>query len=134
MIWLIAALIFVAGCIGGLLNSAVTGEFKLPYRDREARVYRPGWVGTVLIGGVAAAASWGIYGPVAQVVMIGPGPALEPALRVAEFFGAVVLGFGGGRWFTAELDRVVLAKERDALEETKHRLVRELAKMEGGSE
>lgn len=131
MIWIIAGLVFIAGCIGGFVNSAVAGEFKLPYRDNEARVYRPGWIGTVVIGGVAAAASWGIYGPVAQVAMLGTSAASEPVLRVAEFFGAVVLGFGGGRWFTAELDRVILARERDALEETKHRLVEKLAKMEG---
>lgn len=132
MLWLIALLVFAAGCIGGLVNSAVTGEFKLPYRDNDARVFRPGWIGTLLIGGVAAAASWGVYGPLASLNLVGSTMlAAPPSLRLAEFFGAVLIGFGGGRWFTAELDRIILSRERDALEQTKQSLVETLKKFTG---
>jgi hypothetical protein len=130
MIWLIAGLIFAAGCIGGFVNSVVAGELKLPYHDEDARIYRPGWIGTVIVGGVASAASWGLYGPVAELTLIGPVTSVaEPTLRVAEFFGAILIGFGGGRWLTAELDRLIASRERDGLEQTKNILVDALKKV-----
>jgi hypothetical protein len=132
MLWMIVLLVFAAGCLGGLVNSAVTGEFKLPYRDNDARVFRPGWIGTLLIGGVASAASWGVYGPLASLVLVGTAAVgTPPTLRLAEFFGAVVIGFGGGRWFTSELDRVILSRERDALEQANQSLIRTLANEKG---
>ena len=70
------------------MNALVTGELKLPKMDREAGVYRPGWLGTVLVGGAAAAASWGLYGPLAERALVGAVMGDAPVLRVAEFFGA----------------------------------------------
>lgn len=124
MIWWIALLIFVAGCVGGFVNSLVTGELKLPTRDAEAKVYRPGWLGTVVVGGAAAAASWGLYGPLAELALLGvdTGNGATPVLRLSEFFGALIVGFGGGRWLTAELDRVLLSREKEALTKTRDNL------------
>lgn len=124
MIWFIALSIFSAGCVGGFVNALVSGELKLPRTDEEAHVYRPGWIGTVIVGGVAAAASWGLYGPLAEITLLGTAAdtGAAPVLRVSEFFGALILGFGGGRWLTAELDRVLLAREKEALTNTRDNL------------
>lgn len=122
MIWLIGILVFGAGCVGGLVNALVSGELKLPTMDKEARVFRPGWLGTVLVGGTAAAASWGLYGSLAERTLVGAAIGDPPVLRVAEFFGALIVGFGGGRWLTAELDRVLLAHEKEALTRTRDSL------------
>lgn len=125
MLWLLALVIFAAGCLGGLASSAVIGEFRLPYHDRQARVFRPGWIGTMIAGGMAAGASWGVYGPLASQALIGgEGSGVILALTLSEFFGAVLIGVGGGRWLTVELERLLMARQREALEETKKRLVR----------
>jgi hypothetical protein len=128
MIWGVAAIVFAAGCFGGLVNSVVTGEMKLPYLDKRAKIYYPGWAGTVLVGGVAATSSWGLYGPLAQFAVIGQGSAPLPSLKVAEVFGALIIGFGGGRWLTAEVGRLTASRERDALEKTKKDLLQALRK------
>jgi hypothetical protein len=128
MLWRIGFLILGAGFLGGLVNAVVSGELKMPYHDSEARVFHPGWLGTVLVGGVAATSSWGLYGPLAEFVIVGPGPAVLPSLRLAELFGAVVIGFSGGRWLTAEVDRLTASRERDALRRTTQHLVESLRK------
>jgi len=119
--WLIVLAIFAAGVVGGLTNAAIAGELRLPHRDPEARVYKPGWIGNVLIGGVAALVFWGLYGPMGQAVLIGTsstaGP--EPTLRVAELFAALLTGIGGGRLLTAEVEKRFFDKEKKALTETK---------------
>jgi hypothetical protein len=127
--WLIILWILLAGCIGGLTNTAISGEFRLPHLDPEAKVYRPGWVGNVFIGGVAALVFWGLYGPMAAAVLVGPADPKAPvaALRVSELFAALITGIGGGRLLMAEVDRRVLEKEKKALSETKEKLGKTVA-------
>ena len=122
MIWIVVGLVFTAGCIGGLINSLVAGELRLPYLDSDAKVYRPGWVGNVLVGGVAALVLWGLYGPMAHHDLIAAHANETIALTVAELFGALVTGVGGGRLLSAEISRRALQVERDALDETKRTL------------
>ena len=136
MIWLVALTIFLAGCAGGIVNAILTGELKLPHMDEEARVFRPGWIGNALAGGMAGAVSWGLYGPLTSYSLIGPNAesAVQPSLAVAEAFGAVLVGFGGGRWLAAEVDRLLVVRERDALAATKTKLVDVLEKLTPGEE
>jgi hypothetical protein len=130
VLWKIAGLIFVAGCLGGLVNCIVKGEFKLPFRDEDAQVFRLGGLGTMVIGGAAAVASWGLYGSLSNFLLIGNNTT-PPVLHLAEFSSSLIIGFGGGRWFTAEDDRRVVSKERDALMQTKQSLVETLQKVTG---
>jgi hypothetical protein len=122
--WSIIILLFIAGCVGGLTNAAIAGELKLPHKDSEARVYRPGWIGNILVGGVAALVFWGLYGPMAAAVVIGPQDAstLEPILRVSELFAALLTGVGGGRLLTAAVDKQMSQKEIATLTRTRDKL------------
>jgi hypothetical protein len=129
-VWLIVAAVFGAGCLGGLTNAAIAGELKLPHKDPEARVYRPGWVGNVLVGGVASLVFWGLYGPMAQAVLIEPADArIVPILRVAELFAALLTGIGGGRLLTSEVDKRLLEKEKGALTDAKDALAEAVASL-----
>lgn len=121
MIWLIAGFIFMAGCAGGFVNALVSGELKLPAKDQEAGVFRPGWIGIVLVGGAAATVSWRLYGPLAEMALLGgtANSTALPILRVSEFFGGLIVGFGGGRWLTSEVDRSILAREKESLTTTR---------------
>jgi hypothetical protein len=124
MIWQILTLVFAAGIVGGLVNSLMAGEFQLPRRDRQANVYKPGWMGSCLIGGLAAVAFWGLYGPLTGYLLIGTSDAAvaPPTLNVGELFGSLVTGIGGGKLLLGQVDRRVLKSERDALIATKSTL------------
>jgi hypothetical protein len=121
-IWTICAVVFGAGCFGGLVNALIAGELYLPRIDRRARVWRPGWIGNVIVGGTAAFVFWGLYGPLASVQIIGDGAAPQVVLHVSELLGSVVSGIGGGRLLSAEVDRRLLRSENQALTRTKANL------------
>jgi hypothetical protein len=87
------------GAVGGLVNCAVAGEFALPHVDRDAKVWRPGWIGNVVAGAIAAPVIWGIYGPLAGRSITAPEP-IE--LTLIQAFTSIVIGFGGGRILTLE--------------------------------
>src|SRR2546430_9557680 len=65
-IWQIILLIAGCGAVGGIVNCAISGEFNYPRFDAAAKVWRPGLIGDVLVGAVASAVVWGIYGPLAS--------------------------------------------------------------------
>lgn len=129
--WAIILTIFAAGCFGGLTNAAIAGEFHLPHKDAEARIFRPGWIGNVLVGGVAALVFWGLYGPMAAAVVIGTEApqAIHAVLRVSELFGALLTGVGGGRLLTAAVEKKISEREKSALNETKDSLAETVKKL-----
>jgi hypothetical protein len=131
MIWRIVALVFAAGMVGGFVNSLIAGELQLPRRDRRANVYRPGWIGGCLVGGVAAVTFWGLYGPLTGYVLVGGADAtMVPAtLKVGELFGSLVTGIGGGKLLLGAVDRKGLENQRDALVATKIQLTEALQKL-----
>ena len=122
--WQIILAVFLAGCLGGLTNAVIVGELGLPHTDPEARVFRPGWVGNVLVGGVAGLVFWGVNGPMAAFVIVGaPGSEVAPAaLHISELFGALLTGIGGGKLLTAAADKRLDEKEKAALVQAKDSL------------
>src|SRR2546430_16426030 len=62
-IWQIILLIAGCGAVGGIVNCAISGEFNYPRFDAAAKVWRPGWIGNVLVGAVESVVEWGIFGP-----------------------------------------------------------------------
>ncbi len=74
-------------------------------------ILRVGFLGNVLTGAVAAAVSWGLYGPVKDAIIIGTRPPDQgdlSALSVSTLFTAVLIGIGGARWLTNEVDKKLL--------------------------
>lgn len=91
--------IALLGAIGGVINCAVTNEFVLPRLDLENNRWRPGWVGNVLIGALAAVIIAGMYGPISQYDLVKKEG--EPtSLKVSELMGAVIIGMAGGNILT----------------------------------
>lgn len=121
-IWTICAVIFGGGCFGGLVNALIAGELHLPRLDRRARVWRPGWIGNVIVGGAGALVFWGLYGPMAGALVIGDGASPRIVLHLAEILGSILSGIGGGRLLSSEVDRRLLRSENDALAEIKNNL------------
>lgn len=98
-IWQLVLLIAVVGAVGGVANCAITGEFVLPQFDREAKAWRPGWVGNVVVGAVAAVVVWGVNGPLAGYdILAGSDEKLH--LTLAQLLSSIGVGLGGGNILT----------------------------------
>lgn len=122
---LVGVCIFLAGCVGGLLNAFFPHQILVLPRIRTIRGRRtlePGWVGNVAVGGIAALAIWGLYGPHAGVDLLAPAEALAP-LRLGQLFAALLTGAAGGRVLTTQAARLSLQLSNDALGEALTRAV-----------
>lgn len=105
--------VLLAGAAGGLVNAYFTDNgFVWPRVETIGTftITRPGFLGSMLVGSFAATVSWGLYGPFAGVAIIGiSGPALEsPVLTLSSLVGAVLVGIGGGRSLTDQVDKSLL--------------------------
>src|SRR5438045_3646719 len=121
MLWLAILYVFLAGLVGGVANALMSDNgFVLPmYEGKDgARILRPGYLGNMVIGGIAAVVSWGLYGPASSFSLLAQGapaavandgtntgktPAAAPAqppppLTVASLVGGVLVGVAGARW------------------------------------
>jgi hypothetical protein len=106
------AWIVVAGAVGGVMNAVFVDKgFLMPRRETAdgVTILRPGWIGNVCVGAVAALVSWGLYGPFASRDVLGAGqPDAEVTLMLSSLVGAVLVGIGGARWLTNEVDKSAL--------------------------
>ena len=112
-IWILLLIIVGAGAIGGVVNALMTENgFVLPKEEKvdSGIIVRPGFLGNVIIGGVAAGVSWGLYGPLANKIVFPPSPVTpgDTGIALATLVGAVLVGVGGARWLTNEVDKKLL--------------------------
>jgi len=115
LVWIIV-LIAGAGALGGITNAVSTdNSFALPrpIKDGDTTVaWQVGVIGNALTAAVAAVVSWGLYGPAGAFLVIGTPPAGTPVvpatLTVATLMTALLIGYGGARWLTNEVDKRIL--------------------------
>jgi hypothetical protein len=113
--WWMSVIVALAGCIGGAVNASMTDNgFPLPRKEQAPNgttILRPGYLGNVLVGGVAALISWGLYGPLGAFVVFGTEEATKAnssdriGLSLASLMGALLVGVGGARWLSNEVDK-----------------------------
>jgi hypothetical protein len=117
--WLMLMCVFLAGGVGGVINALMTDNgFILPKSedvDGKTTVLRPGYLGNILIGAIGAVVSWGLYGPLSSILIVGgeadvvqSAGALKLGLSLASLVGAVMVGVAGARWLTNEADKNLL--------------------------
>ncbi|MHB9004753.1 MAG: hypothetical protein ACYC6C_11945 [Coriobacteriia bacterium] len=115
--WMLLFYVAIAGAVGGVVNSLLTDNgFRLPKSEPAGNttIYRPGWIGNVVVGLVAAVISWGLYGPLAAYYIATTGglkvaATAEPVgLTLSTLVGAVLIGIGGARWLSSAVDEKVL--------------------------
>jgi hypothetical protein len=105
--WLCAALIVLAGAVGGVVNALLTSNgFILPRREKA--ILLPGFLSNVLIGAFAAFASWAFYGSGAGIDLAIQGGQTVTSLRFSALAGAFLVGVGGARWLSNEVDKQLL--------------------------
>ena len=112
--WKILLVVSGAGAAGGLLNALMSNSgIVLPHLMAVAgsNVLVPGFFGNVLVGGVAAVISFGLYGPFSNMAVLRTGQSNPDAtprsaqLTLAALAGAALVGYSGSRWITAEADK-----------------------------
>jgi hypothetical protein len=109
-----------AGALGGLATCAIEKEFGLPHFDKKTKTWRPGWLGNVLVGAIAAIAVWGMYGPLSTYdLAIGTGPRVT--LTVSQLVTSILVGLSGGQILTLmaqkAADKIAKAELADTLRE-----------------
>jgi hypothetical protein len=116
-LWILLLIIFLAGAIGGVVNALMTDNaFVLPKAEmtkENLQIYRPGIIGNIVISGVSACVSWGLYGPFGTAFIAGgqtalPSTTARPGVTLAAFVGAILVGIAGARWITNEVDKNLL--------------------------
>lgn len=116
--WMIL-LVLVAGAVGGAANALMTDNgFIFPKTEETAsgaQVVRPGFIGNLFTGAIAAVISWGLYGPLSAYLIAGTADALKGndapekiGLSLASLVGALLVGVGGARWLSNEVDKNLL--------------------------
>jgi predicted MFS family arabinose efflux permease len=123
----------IAGAIGGAVNALLSDNgFLLPKSETTSAgetILRPGFLGNVLTGAVAAVISWGLYGPLSAYVVLGTAQALSSnsppdavGLSLSALVGAVLVGVGGARWLSGQVDKNLLrAAVAEAASKDSHR-------------
>lgn len=96
--WQAILVLAVFGAIGGLTNAFNGDGLHLP--EAVDGVWVPGFVGTVFVGAIAAAAAWAAARSDAVTA--------DVVLQLKDFAYAIVVGFSGGKWLSAETDKRLL--------------------------
>jgi hypothetical protein len=111
--WWITGVIIIVGALGGLINAFMSDSgFILPGRYDEGgnKIWKPGALGNMLLGAAAAFISWGLYGPFASFILMPPAPQTQANLTLSTLVGSFLVGIGGSRVITSEVEKNVLSK------------------------
>jgi hypothetical protein len=111
-IWYIFGIVGVMGAIGGIANCAITGEFVSP--KFEAGIWRPGWLGNVVVGIVAAVVILGLNSPLSPIDIFTINPA-DLHLSVSQLLSSIVIGLGGGNILTQMAQKQAERAAKDTL-------------------
>jgi hypothetical protein len=97
----------VCGALGGFANVFI-GDSGLHLPTIDQGIFRPGYIGVVFVGLIAAVGAW----LATQGSALTGGLTLSPpvTLRLSELSTAIVVGFGGARWFKSETETTIFRK------------------------
>ncbi|MGF7180785.1 hypothetical protein [Tunturiibacter psychrotolerans] len=100
-------IIAVCGAVGGFVNVFI-GDSGLHLPTIEQGIFRPGYMGVVIVGLVAAVGAWLATQTSSLTGNMTPSPPV--ALRLSELSTAIIVGFGGARWFKSEAETTIFRK------------------------
>ena len=113
-----------AGMLGGFVNAFLSSDgFIMPKMQTltdGSRIFRPGFLGNILVGSVAAVALGCLSGPLGAAHV---GTSIDsPSL--ANIAAALLTGIGGARLLTQEVDRKFQDATKKGLGQAMHDLVK----------
>lgn len=92
----VIGLVAAAGAVGGLGHGLVAGEFAFPRIDSRRRVWKPGVIGDVLVGTLAAVVVWTVYGA-AATFDLNKSISLDLPLPIAQLGISIIVGISGAK-------------------------------------
>jgi hypothetical protein len=106
-------IVMLSGAVGGIVNALVSDNgFVRPSEETtgEVTIIRPGFAGNILLGAMAAFISWGLYGAFSNAIIWGASGigTEEITVSISSIAGAILVGIGGARWLTNEVDKKLL--------------------------
>ena len=102
--WICMVIIFSAGGLGGIVNALMNGEgLLLPHW--KSGIWCPGFIGNAFIGSISALISWGLNSSGSSLELL---VSENVRLTVGTFTGAILVGVGGTRWLSNEIDKKLL--------------------------
>jgi len=111
----IIAIILFSGAIGGIVNAIISDNGFIKPREENLEnvsIVRPGFIGNILVGAISAFISWGLYGAYSGVVIYstpnGANFSTDMGVSISAIAGAILIGIGGARWLTNEVDKNLL--------------------------
>ena len=102
--WMIV-IVLVCGSVGGFANVFI-GDNGLHLPKVDSGSFQPGFLGTVLVGAIAAMASWGS----AKAIALFGLDLKNVTFTTGDIANPLIVGFGGAKWFKSEVDKAVLQK------------------------
>lgn len=103
----------ICGALGGFVNVFI-GDSGLHLPEIEDGIFRPGYIGVVFVGAAAALGAWLATQGASLVDSLHSSTAVT--LRLSELNTAIVVGFGGARWFKSEGRQRCCARRRRLLQ------------------
>jgi hypothetical protein len=97
----------VCGALGGFVNVFI-GDSGLHLPKFEDGLWRPGYVGVVFVGLAAACGAWLATQTASFVDAMHSSSGVT--LHLSELSTAIIVGFGGARWFKSEGETTILRK------------------------
>jgi len=135
-LWIPLGIILLCGAVGGIINAIISDNGFVKPREEtidNVCILRPGIAGNILLGATAAFISWGLYGSYSSVLIFGDTEVMgfgELNLSLSAVAAAILVGMGGARWLTNEVDKSLLktaaitaAASRQSFEDSPQRIV-----------
>lgn len=97
----------VCGALGGFVNVFI-GDSGLHLPKFEDGIWRPGYIGVVFVGVAAACCAWLATQSASFVDAMHSSSGVT--LHLSELSTAIIVGFGGARWFKSEEETTILRK------------------------
>ena len=110
MVWEIMGVVLLAGAAGGFVNVFI-GDSGLHLPTIENGIFRPGFLGVIFVGMMAAFASWASLKSIPILgAGAGTGAPSPMSLSTSDLANGLLIGFGGARWFKSEIETQIFRK------------------------
>jgi len=106
--------VLLTGAVGGAINAFISDNgFALPCKENVNNViiFRPGFIGNIMIGAVASLITWGFSGSYSNTMLFGPQASIGTDnynLSISTLASSLLVGIGGARTQTNESDKAML--------------------------
>lgn len=106
--------ILLTGALGGAINAFISDNgFVLPREENinNVVIFRPGFIGNIIIGAIASLVTWGLTGSYSNAVIFGPQAGIgteDIGTQISALASSLLVGIGGARTLTNEVDKSLL--------------------------